>query len=155
MSIDKDQISTYLNKTKFIILATVNKEQSPVQRTLGSFAVDGLTAYFSTHKSTAKVEQIEANPKVSIVFQHESQELSSFINVSLTGKANKLEEKEDIDKAIQLIGNRNPRFKERAGRDELNDNVFFQVNPQEIKVLDFSKGAGPQAIQLSQFGAIE
>jgi len=79
MSIDNDQISTYLNKTKFIILATVNKEQTPVLRAIGSFAVDGLTAYFSASKSTAKVEQIESNPKVSILFQHKNQELSSFL----------------------------------------------------------------------------
>ena len=148
MSIDKSLISQYLNGTKFIVLATVNDDQTPVLRSLGSFVADGLTTYFSTNKNSAKVNHIKSNPKVSILFQHENQELPSFVNVSISGKANELTESEELAKAIQLIGTRNPKFRERAEKGELSDNVFFRVEPQEVKVLDFGKGAGSEAVQV-------
>lgn len=148
MSIEKDNISEYLNNTKFIVLATVNKEQAPVLRSLGAFGVDELITYFSTNKGTDKVEQIESNPKVSILFQQENQELPSFVNVTITGKAIKITEEEELDKAISVIGGRNKRFKERVEKGEIKDNIIYRVDPLQVKILDFSKGAGPNAVQV-------
>lgn len=147
MSINENTLPEYLNQTKYIILATVN-DNAPVLRSLGSFAVEGTTAYFSTHKNTAKVKQIESNPTVSVLFQHENQDLSSFVNVSITGEANKITAEEDLIKAVNLIGDRNPRFKERFEKGEISDNVFFRLEPREVKILDFSKGIGPDAVQV-------
>ena len=147
MSISENTLPEYLNQTKYIILATVN-DNTPVLRSLGSFAVEGTAVYFSTHKSTDKVKQIESNPTVSVFFQHENQELSSFVNVSITGEADKIAAEEDLAKAVNLIGARNPGFKERFEKGEISDNIFFRVDPREVKILDFSKGIGPGAVQV-------
>lgn len=144
----KNKVVEYLNQTKWIILATVDKSQTPVLRTLGSFAVDGLTTYFSTGKSTAKVDQIESNPKVSVFFQHENQELPSFVTVSVCGIANKVTSEEEVNKVITLLSNRSPKFKEKVEKGELDNSVFFRVDPNEVKLLDFSKGIGPQAVEV-------
>ncbi len=148
MSIQKEKINEYLNKTKFIVLATVDANQTPVLRSLGSFAADELAVYFTTHRSTGKVRQIRENPKVSILFQHENQELASFLNVSLTGDARELDSEEERQKAVLLLGNRNPRFRERAEKGEISENTFFKLDPTEIKVVDFSKGAGAKAVEI-------
>ncbi|WP_051459458.1 pyridoxamine 5'-phosphate oxidase family protein [Paenibacillus zanthoxyli] len=59
----KGRIVKYLNDTRFVVLATVNNDQSPVLRSLASFAANGYTIYFSTHKNSKKVDQIQENPK--------------------------------------------------------------------------------------------
>ncbi len=123
MSADNNKVPEYLNQTKFIILATINHEV-PAVRTLASFASEGLTTYFSTGKSTAKVEQIHANPKVTVLFQHENQDLASYVNVSIVGTANQITAKEEVDKAIKLIADRSPNFKARAENGELVNNIF-------------------------------
>lgn len=148
MSIDEKAVNEYLNQTKFIVLVSVKEGGIPAVRTLGSFAAAGLTTYFSTGRDTAKVKQIELNSTVNILFQHENQDLASFVNVSITGAANLLESPEEIAEAIEKIGERNPRFKERIAKGEAGDRVFYRVNPIEVKVVDFSKGAGANAVQV-------
>jgi general stress protein 26 len=145
------KINDYLNETRYIVLATVNGDQAPVQRTLGAFALDGNATYFSTNRETAKVEQIEANPRVSILFQQEQQDLTRFVNVSILGTARKVTEQSEVEKAIKLIGDRVPRFRERAELGNLKDSVFFRVDPSEATILDFSKGHGPAAVQKVTF----
>ena len=147
MSVDIYKVSEYLNQSKFIILATI-KHDAPVVRTLASFASEGLTTYISTGKSTAKVEQIHANPKVTVFFQHENQDLASYVNVSIIGTANQITAEEEVDKAIKLIADRSPNFKARAEKGELVNNIFFRVDAQEVKVLDFAKGVGPKAVEV-------
>ncbi len=145
------KINDYLNKTKYIVLATVNSDHTPVQRTLGAFALDGYTTFFSTSKDANKVEQIEANPRVSVLFQQEQQELLQFINVSVTGTAQKITEQDELEKVIKLIGDRVPKFRERAELGNLKDSLFYRVDPSEATILDFSKGFGPAAIQKVTF----
>ncbi len=151
MSIKKDELNEYFNNTRFIVLATVNGEQEPIQRSLGSFAAQDLTVYFSTHKATAKVEQIKQNSNVSILFQHEGQELPSFRNAVVVGTAKQITVREELDKAIELLGNRSPRFRDRALKGELSDNAFYRVEPSQIKVVDFAKGAGANSVEVISF----
>lgn len=151
MSCKPCKINNYLNETKYIVLATVNSDQTPVQRTLGAFALEGYTTYFSSGKDTGKVEQIEANPRVSVLFQQEQQDLPQFINVSITGTARKVTEQSEVDKVIKLIGDRVPKFRERAELGNLKDSLFYRIDPSEATILDFSKGFGPAAIQKVTF----
>ncbi|MBP2625469.1 MAG: pyridoxamine 5-phosphate oxidase-related FMN-binding protein [Firmicutes bacterium] len=148
MSINTKSLYEYLNQTKFIVLATTSDEQVPTVRTLASFAVDELTTYFSTGKKTDKVQQIKSNPQVSILFQHENQELGSFVNATITGKATEITAETELEKVIKLLSDRSPRFKERVEKGEIANNTFFRIDPQEVKVLDFSKGVGPNAIEI-------
>jgi general stress protein 26 len=68
---------------------------------MGSVVNDDLNIYFSTGNKTAKVAQIEANPFVTFLFQHEDQELATFKNVAYTGKAKQLSCEKEISKAIE------------------------------------------------------
>jgi MFS family permease len=150
MALEQQQIPRYLNDSRFIVLSTVGPEGAPAARTLASFAADGLTVYFSTGKASDKVGQIGANPNVSVLFQHEQQELPTFANVEVRGVAEVLAEGEERAKAIRLISLRNPRFRERAERGELGGNALVRVVPRKVKVVDLSNGIGPAAV--STFG---
>lgn len=147
MGVD-EVLSRYFNETPNIILGTVSDDNIPRLRTLGSFAVDDLTVYFSTKKNTEKVKHILLNPSVSILFQHENQNVNSFVNVSIIGKARILKRKVDLEKAIKLLGERKPRFLERVEKGEMNDSIFIRVDPEEIRILDFGRGRGSEAVQV-------
>lgn len=145
----------YIAGTKTVILGTVTGEGVPVLRTLASFANDGLTVYLSTSKTSAKVEQLKGNANATLLFQQEGQELSGFRNVTLTGTIAKVCSKcgEEYTRAVELLGGRNPRFKERADKGELEGTVILKLTPSRLKVLDFSKGIGPAAVTESELQA--
>ena len=143
----KQNIQQYISKTRWAILATVNKDSIPVQRVMGSFALDGLAVYFSTSKAADKVKQIEHNGWVSFYFQHEGQDLDTFKNVALIGIAREVKNGKDFDRGVELLSARNPRFKARVERGELAEIAVFRIEPKEVKYLDYANGRGKAAIQ--------
>lgn len=142
-----DKVKEYIRKTKWAVLSTVTQDNIPALRTMGSFVNDGLHIYFSTGKDSAKVAQIESNPFVTLLFQHEGQELATFINVTYTGKAKRLSSEQELARAIALLSERSPRFKERAEKGQLGETAIFKVEPSRIKYLDYSRGIGPAAVE--------
>ena len=147
MSELKNKVVDYIGKTKFAVLATIGEDNAPKLRTIASFANDELKIYFSTGKSTAKVKQIKENPEVTLLFQHEGQQLAEFRNIILTGTAKILDGEEEFEKAVNLLGARSQRFKERVEQGQLEDTLIFVIEPKKVKSLDFSKGIGPNAIE--------
>ena len=143
----KQKITDYISQTRWAILATVREDRAPVLRAMGSFAPDGVDVYFSTPKATAKVKQIEQNQWVNFFFQHEGQDLPTFKNVAVIGKASEVIEGAELKKAIGLLSARNPRFKARAEKGDLQDTGIFKIKSKEIKYLDFAKGFGKEAVQ--------
>lgn len=140
MSTPSNELIDYIRSTKSIVLATVTDRGEPALRSIGSFGTDGETVYFSTGAATQKVQQIGLNPNVSLLFQHENQQFPAFRNVSVSGKAERLTEKADIDTAVSAITARNPAFAARLDQNGLNTFALYRVAPAQVKVLDFSKG---------------
>ncbi|MBI1921034.1 MAG: pyridoxamine 5'-phosphate oxidase family protein [Geobacter sp.] len=147
MGFNHVHLSQYLNKTRFITLSTV-KNGNPALRTMAAFAAEGISPVFSTHRDTDKVRQIEENPHVSILFQHENQHLRTFVNITISGIARRVDDRDDQERIIALIGARNLRYQERAARGELIEHLFYRVEPVEIKILDFARSPSPQGVQL-------
>ncbi|HEY6008648.1 MAG TPA: pyridoxamine 5'-phosphate oxidase family protein [Geobacteraceae bacterium] len=150
MSNDHAWIAEYLGKTRFIVLATVN-DGRPAVRTIAAFAADGLAPVFSTHKDTDKVRQLTENPHVSILFEHENQNLRSFVNITISGIARRVESELERERVIALIGARNLRYQERAARGDLVEQVFYRVEPHELTILDFKKSPSPQGVERISF----
>ncbi|MCE5286243.1 MAG: pyridoxamine 5'-phosphate oxidase family protein [Pelosinus sp.] len=148
MADSKEIIQKYLQETRYVVLATVDEKEAPAVRTLGSFVTDGLNVYFSTGNTTAKVEQIRANPTVAVLFQHEDQEIKSFVNVTISGSAKELNQDTERNKAIALLSAKSPRFKERAEKGQLEGTALFKIEPHEIKVVDLGKGLGDKAVEV-------
>jgi uncharacterized pyridoxamine 5'-phosphate oxidase family protein len=130
----------YIKQTRWATLTTVREDSAPVSRAMGSFAPDGLNIVFSTRKNAAKTRHIAKNSFVNFFFQHENQELTTFKNVALIGRA-------EYQRAVELLSARNPRFKVRAERGELSDTAIYLIRTTEIKYLDYANGAGPAAVQ--------
>jgi general stress protein 26 len=144
MSFDVNTVPHYIESARFLVLAT-SDESGPVQRTLGGFGNDGTTVYFSTHQESRKVKQIERDPNVSILIQHEQQDLPAFVNVAIRGIARRLHDSTEVDKAIDRISARSQNFRGRAARGELGETALFRVDPIEVRVIDLSRGTGATA----------
>lgn len=140
MSIEHNELIDYISQTKSLVLATVNDKGEPALRSIGSFGTDGIYVYFSTAAVTVKVRQIQLNPNISILFQHENQQFPVYRNVNVSGKAERLTESAEKEAAVKAITARNPAFAARIEQNGLDSFALYRVVPAEVKVLDFSKG---------------
>jgi nitroimidazol reductase NimA-like FMN-containing flavoprotein (pyridoxamine 5'-phosphate oxidase superfamily) len=140
-------VHEYIKQTRWGTLTTVREDGAPVSRAMGSFAPDGANLFFSTPKKAAKVRHIAKNNLVNFFFQHEGQDLATFKNVAVIGRAEEVTGDVEYQRAVQLLSARNPRFKARAERGELKETSLFLIRTTEIKYLDYSRGVGPIAIQ--------
>lgn len=140
------EISEYLESSKTAVLATVDSNNNPNIRTIGGFGVNDITIYFSTAKKSKKVEEIEGNNNVSLLFEHENQERSKFVNIEVKGIAEEVKGEDRFDEGLKYIAKRRPELK-LAG----DTHNIYRVVPKEIKVLDFSKEKPEERIQKIEF----
>jgi general stress protein 26 len=138
----KDEIDEYIKDLPFVALAYVRADGTPVQRTLGSFVRHESSVFFSTRSDAAKVREIERNPRVSLLFEAENQQLSAWKNVLLIGKALPVTTDSELKQATELLGARRPRFKERIEKEGLKNTRLFRFETEEIEFLDYAKGTG-------------
>ena len=88
------------------------------------------------------MREIERNPRVSLLFEAENQQLSVWKNVLLIGKALPVTTDSELKQAVELLGARRPRFKERIEKEGLKDTRLFRFEAEEIEFLDYAKGSG-------------
>jgi pyridoxamine 5'-phosphate oxidase len=138
----EQEIDKYLDAVRFGLLAYVRGDGTPVQRRLGSFAKDGNRIFFSTRGDAAKVQEIHKQPRVSFLLEAEGQELPKWKSALILGKASVLPEGPDLKRAVEVISARNPRFKERVGKEGLANTRIFAIQATEIDITDYSKGFG-------------
>lgn len=138
----KSEITDYANTARFANLAYIRHDGAPILRTLGSFALAGYDVIFSTKKDAAKVREISENNKVSFYFEHDAQQLPTWKSALFIGEAHKVEDARELDWAVGILSDRNPRFKDRIAKGELPNIQLFKVNTRDIEYIDYSKGAG-------------
>jgi hypothetical protein len=138
----KSEITDYANDSRFANLVYIRNDGSPVVRTLGSFALAEYDIIFSTRKEAAKVREISDNSKVSFFFEHDSQELSTWKSALFIGEAHKIEEPLELNWAVGILSDHNPRFKDRVAKGELVNIQLFKVKTRDIEYIDYAKGAG-------------
>lgn len=146
MSNKNKEISEYLESSKTAVLATVDSNNNPNIRTIGGFGVKDITIYFSTAKKSNKVEQIKSNNNVSLLFEHENQERSNFVNIEVKGIAEEVKDKDQFEEVLKYITKRRSQLK--LAEDTHN---IYKIVPKEIKKLDFSKEKPEERIQKIEF----
>lgn len=138
MAITKNEIETYLQESKSIVLATVDEEGQPDLRSLGGYNFDGYTLFFGTSAQSNKVKQLSKNNKVNILVQHEGQVIPQYKNVTIYGVAEKLTGT-DYETGKSKIQERRPNIE----FDEKEKNIY-KVTAKSVKILDFSANTGEQ-----------
>lgn len=138
----EQEIDKYLDTVRFGLLAYVRSDGTPVSRRLGSFAKDGTRILFSTRVDAAKVREIQNQPRVSFLLEAEGQKLPEWKSALFLGKASALTEGPELQRAAEILGARNPRFKERISKEGLANTRIFAIHASEVDLVDFSKGFG-------------
>jgi nitroimidazol reductase NimA-like FMN-containing flavoprotein (pyridoxamine 5'-phosphate oxidase superfamily) len=139
----------FITANKTLIINSIGLDGYPNTRVFYSHANDGFTVYFSSGKQTAKVAEIEKNPKVNAYYEDTSQDLGTWQNVTVYGKASILAEgSPEYEYAVKLIGVKNPIFKQRIAEGAFAERIIYKVTPEKVKVLDFSKD-----VKFETFGA--
>lgn len=138
------EIQSYIQESKFALLTYVRSDLTPVTRAMGSFAPNGENLYFSTGRESAKVQEIEKNKRVSFYFEHDNQLPESWKSVLLIGDAEQVTSGSvDYATALERLGAKSPRFKERIIKGDLDSAVIYRLGTREVEYLDRSKGYGP------------
>lgn len=141
---NKSEIQKYILDSKYALLNYVRSDLTPVSRAIGSFAPDGDDLFFSTRQETSKVKEIEKNRRVSFYFEHDNQAPESWKSLLLIGDAEPVSvSSQDYEKAVERLGAKSPRFKERVEKGELDITVIYRIKTSEFQYLDRSKGYGP------------
>ncbi|NTW68844.1 MAG: hypothetical protein HGB23_03220 [Chlorobiaceae bacterium] len=141
---NKKEILQYILDSKFALLNYVRQDLTPLSRAIGSFAPDGDDLYFSSSKESAKIGEIANNKRVSFYFEHDNQELENWKSLLLIGDAEPLSHgSSDFEKAVERIGARNPRFRERVANGDTANIVLYRISTRELEYLDRSKGNIP------------
>ena len=130
MSLTLKEIQDYVYENKSLVLATVCPKGRPHLRHIGGYTIDGTDIYFNTAKGTAKTVDIEAQPRVALLFQHEGQQVPK--NITFYGEAAPLD-KDEAAKALELIKKRRPQVQYNE-----ETNVIYKVTVDRIKILDFA-----------------
>ena len=139
----KDEILQYILESKYAALSYVRQDLAPVTRAMGSFAPHGNDLFFSTGKDTAKVREIGQHSRVSFYFEHDNQAAEAWKSVLLIGDAREVPAGgEDYHAALQSLSAKNPRFRERVAKGDLENAVIYKVTVTELEYLDRSKGYG-------------
>jgi len=140
----------YIESSQLAILATTGKDNVPKIRVIRGFANDGVNLYFATNKDTEKVKNINENPNVTLFFQNEGQDFGSFTNFTITGIAKVIEEKEELNKAVDAISIRYPNLKKIADDNELQNSgtVIYKVDAKEVKYLDREKSKKAEVVNI-------
>jgi pyridoxamine 5'-phosphate oxidase len=138
------EILKYILDAKHALLTYVRSDLSPISRTMGSFAPDGENLFFSTGKESSKVREIEKNKRVSFFFEHDNQAPESWKSLLLIGNAEQVSVgSTDYEKAVDRLGAKSPRFRERIAKGELGSAAIYRIKTSELEYVDRSKGNGP------------
>ncbi|NMW22544.1 MAG: pyridoxamine 5'-phosphate oxidase family protein [Chlorobiaceae bacterium] len=140
----KTEILKYILDAKYGLLNYVRSDQSPISRTIGSFAPDGENLFFSTGKESSKVREIEKNNRVSFFFEHDNQAPESWKSLLLIGDAEPVSVGSAVyDTAVERLGAKSPRFRERIAKGDLANAVIYRIKTSELEYLNRSNGNTP------------
>ncbi|NTW52529.1 MAG: hypothetical protein HGB22_08075 [Chlorobiaceae bacterium] len=145
------EIQQYILDTKYALLTYVRSDLSPITRTMGSFAPDGLNIFFSTGKATSKVKEIEKNRRASFFFEHDNQLPEQWKSLLLVGEAEALSAgSSDYDKAVERLAAKSPRFRQRVENGELDSAAIYRINTSELEYVDRSTSNSPTRINIAR-----
>lgn len=136
-----EKITSILNDARDLTIATVRPDGFP-QATTVSYVNDGLKIYFGTGNNSQKTKNISACDKVSVTVNLPYENWDDIKGLSLAAKAKRVAKKEEIDRISELMLSKFPQIAEFAAPEEMDEVVFFEIDPTVVSVLDYSKGFG-------------
>jgi general stress protein 26 len=122
----------FMQKIPVCRLATVANNCAPIVRPVWP-VFDGKNVYIATDFGTAKLKQIEANPKVSVVFDdYDRENWISLRGIRVQGTASVLIKGEDYNHAHTLLKEKYPEYRSEEGVWEEGEVPIIKIAPQSV-----------------------
>jgi nitroimidazol reductase NimA-like FMN-containing flavoprotein (pyridoxamine 5'-phosphate oxidase superfamily) len=137
--IQPHDIASILRDGKDLTVATLRADGAP-QATVVSYASEGLRVYFGCGLHSQKAMNLAADDRLSITITLPYADWSQIQGLSLFGRARRLENPDDLAHVGELFFEKFPEVAQYVAGDE--PPAMFEVTPQVISVLDYSKGFG-------------
>lgn len=124
-----------------LTIATLRPDGWP-QATTVSYASDGLTLYFGSGAASQKAANLKHDDRVSITINLPYSDWSQIRGLSLAGRATRVTDPSAIATIGQLFLSKFPRDMPDLSSLQVDELALFQVKPEVISVLNYTKGFG-------------
>jgi general stress protein 26 len=116
--------------TNYCALATIDSTGRPQVRTMNPFPANSdLTIWFATSRTSRKVKEIRANPRVCVYF---ADHISAKGYASIKGTAEVIDDRELLFKMKREYWNGIPEWQEKF--------VLIKVIPETLEVINYKHG---------------
>lgn len=116
-----------ISQTTYCGLVTVDSNGQPQVRTMNPFPVkDDLVIWFATARSSRKVRELKANPKVAVYF---ADHITAKGYVNISGKAEVIDDKELLQKMKRDYWDGIPNWQDIF--------VLIKIVPERLEVINY------------------
>ena len=124
--------ATFIQQLPVCRLATVTTECEPVVRPIWP-VFDGVFVYIASDPDTPKLEQIEENPEVSLVFDdYDRDNWSNIRGIRMQGEAELLWGGEEYRYAHSLLKEKYPEYQTADGGWKEGDVPIIKITPTSV-----------------------
>jgi general stress protein 26 len=128
----EQKIHNYLSSHRYLNLATVGPDGTPVAHTVG-YASDGATVYFMTDKNSRKAKNISGSKAVAYTIDEDYTDIHTIQGVQMKGNAELVKDNAVIEKIIGIL---TEKFLQLRDLPPSPDYVIFRIDPIEAYFLD-------------------
>ncbi len=144
----KKKIIDFISQVVYSELITA-KDNVPHIRPM-VYVNNGLTIYMATRRDTPKVEQIKANPNVSVMIIKSFQEAAHSQEVIIEGLAVLVENENERNWVFEAFKNKPKTFQEWLEVSSTDEYEVIKITPHVVKYFNYAEGESmPQIINLS------
>lgn len=136
------QILGLLDEHRIMSLATLRPDGWPQATTVG-YVNDGLTLYFLCGKESQKANNLARDNRVSLTIDRDTSDPLGIRGLSMAARATIVPDQSRIQQTMRaMLPKKYPEYTSMMATVDLSAVLIFEVAPEVISVLDYSKGFG-------------
>ena len=144
----KQQITEFLSQVEYSELITVEGDVPHIRPMV--YVNQGLTIYMATRRNTSKVQQILANPHVSVMIIKSFQEVKHTQEVIIEGVAGLVTEEQERQWVFEAFKKKPLTFQEWTEDGATEEYEVIKITPNLLKYFDYGKGeSAPKILELA------
>jgi len=141
----RDDVLEYLRGRSYCTLCTLGPE-GPYASTVTFAEDEDLNLYFTTLRDSQKVRNLRQNPDCSLAVNDQlspegaAEELARIKGVQYLGRAELLEDREEVQRAMGILLGKHPYLQGLAQQVPPEQLAMVRVRPRRVVFLDYTKG---------------
>lgn len=138
----RSKILEILDRHRILTLATLRSDGWPQATTVG-YVSEGLTLFFMTGRQTQKFKNLARDNRVSLTVDSDTRDPVAITGLSMAARAIPLTDEARIrDILFSKLPQKYPEYTDLMKDVNVPEIAVFEIRPEVISVLDYSKGFG-------------